>query len=192
MTEERVKAFMTQSKIQARFAWDRTVTERAMWFALIGTRNNDTPIPSSDAFRRRVYVVEVAGQGVNPLDMFAEHRNQLWAEALQLYREGLRPTDLPSELESAQYEASAGLAKWNHVLIETIQDVLEDMKAKEYIRHKDLMQQVNTLLTADGFQAVSEHQFKQTMSGNIGANMKTMKHGWTWGKSGDYWSNPLS
>ena len=77
---------------------------------IVGTTNLSNPLPNDPTGNRRFVAVNVrpgseGAAGVR--DYLDEHREQLWAEALALYRAGLEPR-LPNSLEDAATRRERG------------------------------------------------------------------------------------
>lgn len=102
---ESLKAFLTrQDDGVVRFAFRRNpeiMKRRAM---IMGTSNNDDCLPNDPTGNRR-FVPILLKEGFNVQAYMAEHRDQLWAEAMVRYKRGER-ANLPRSLHvQAQQQA---------------------------------------------------------------------------------------
>ena len=94
---EQVKGFITrQDDGHVRLAYARSPESLPRRFILVATTNDESDLPNDPTGNRR-FVPIVLRDGVNVEAWMAEVREQLWAEALHLYREGRR-ANLPREL----------------------------------------------------------------------------------------------
>ena len=98
---EQVKGFITrQDDGHVRLAYARSPESLPRRFILVATTNDESDLPNDPTGNRR-FVPIVLRDGVNVEAWMAEVREQLWAEALHLYREGRR-ANLPRELFESQ------------------------------------------------------------------------------------------
>ena len=85
---EKFKAWMTSSHDTFRAPYARTAQSRPRSVALCGT-TNQTEILTDETGSRRFWIVPV--DRVIPIELLRENRDQLWAEAYEMYLEGARP-----------------------------------------------------------------------------------------------------
>ena len=98
---EHIKSFVTrQNDGHVRLAYARSPESLPRRFVLVATTNDDSDLPNDPTGNRR-FVPIVLRDGVNVEAWMAEVREQLWAEALHMYRAGRR-ANLPRELFDAQ------------------------------------------------------------------------------------------
>jgi predicted P-loop ATPase len=83
---ERVKAFFSRRTDRYRRAYDRTTQDHPRQCVFLGTSNDLELIDASG--NRRFWPIEVAGD-IDVARIIAD-RDQLWAEAVALYRQGVR------------------------------------------------------------------------------------------------------
>ena len=74
---------------------------------LVGTADRSDPLPDDDNVRRFVPVTLEDGDPAMLRTYIDDHREQLWAEALALYRSG-ESARLPESLKGIQAKAAAG------------------------------------------------------------------------------------
>lgn len=97
---ERLKMFLTSTADTVRLAYDREVSRIPRTCLFVGTTNNPEPLPNDPTGLRRWIVVSLSPQRSRAAPVrkyLSEVRDQLWAETLDMYRNGLRPeleTDL--------------------------------------------------------------------------------------------------
>jgi putative DNA primase/helicase len=113
----RVKSFLSSSTDSYRAAYARSVADHPRQCVFIGT-SNDAALFDDGTGSRRFWPVQIGG--VN-LEMLAQNRDQLWAEAVALFRRGvawhLDPAlDQEREALAGRYQASDArrdaLAAW--------------------------------------------------------------------------------
>ena len=98
---ESMKSFLTrQDDGSVRLAYRRNPETMLRRCVLVGTSNDQTPLPNDPTGSRRFVAVKL-NKGSNVEQFMAENRDQLWAEALHRYRHGER-ANLPRELYSDQ------------------------------------------------------------------------------------------
>ena len=96
-----MKNFLTrQDDGSVRLAYRRNPETMLRRCVLIGTSNDETPLPNDPTGNRRFVVVNL-NKGSNVELYMTENRDQLWAEALHRYRQGER-ANLPRDLYSDQ------------------------------------------------------------------------------------------
>ena len=106
---ESLKAFLTRNDDgNVRLAYRRNTETLLRQCIIVGTTNNDQALPNDPSGNRRFVPVRVwpgkrGHEGVRAY--LTEHREQLWAEALALFADGVSPR-LPPELEAAQKVAA--------------------------------------------------------------------------------------
>ena len=104
----RVKSFLSSSKTQVRLAYRRDPVAYPRRFVLVGTSNEEDPIPFDPTGSRRFVAIPCVGVrdfGRQVRSAVGAEMEGLWAEAWHHYRAGSRGwTDgrLPAELEAAR------------------------------------------------------------------------------------------
>ena len=89
---EHVKSFISrQDDGHVRLVWHRSTEHLPRRFVLIGTTNNPNDLPNDPSGNRRFVPVELR-HGADVESYMDEHREQLWAEAMVMYREGQNAT----------------------------------------------------------------------------------------------------
>ena len=91
---ERLKMFLTSTADNVRLAYDREVSRIPRACLFVGTTNNPEPLPNDPTGLRRWIVVGIPPQGSRAASIrkyLSESRDQLWAEELDMYRNGFRP-----------------------------------------------------------------------------------------------------
>ena len=106
-----LKAYLTRQEDKVRMAYARKVSKFKRKFAFIGTANPDASKTTDDpALRERLAIINCnAVEHKNMAEFLDEHREHLWAEALNEYKAGERVYDVPKELQESQAKESEGL-----------------------------------------------------------------------------------
>ncbi len=114
---ESLKAFMTrQNDGVVRLAYRRNPETMRRRCVMVGTTNDAEPLPNDDTGNRRFVVVKVnGGSPAYQRRYLREWRDQLWAEALALYRDGVEAR-LPDTLKDAQSQANEKARRRDDVL----------------------------------------------------------------------------
>ncbi len=86
----------------------------------VGTSDAMTPLPDDDNLRRWVPVTIDSGQPATVREYLDDHREQLWAEAIYLYRQGV-PARLPDDLKPMQKEATGQARSRDQALDDAVQ-----------------------------------------------------------------------
>jgi hypothetical protein len=93
---DKVKAFLSKTNDRGRWVYDRTVKDFKRTAIIVGTTNSNAYL-MDDTGNRRFWPVKcsvvktnniINGKVYADTDWMKENRNQLWAEALRLYRDG--------------------------------------------------------------------------------------------------------
>ena len=102
-----LKAFLSRTDDgSVRLAYRKDPETMLRRCLIIGTSDRDTPLPNDPNLRRFVPIYLDDGNPAVLREYLDEHREQLWAEALDVYRQGVEPR-LPEELKPMQEEATA-------------------------------------------------------------------------------------
>ena len=105
--KEELKAYISKRDDgSTRLAYRHDPEELLRRFAFVGTADNRTPLPNDKNLRRWVPVSLDDGNPQTVRDYLDEHRDQLWGEALALYRQGVEAR-LPERLYTMQEAATA-------------------------------------------------------------------------------------
>ena len=83
---------------------------------IVGTTNEDEPLPNDQSGNRRFVVIRLKGGDAGKIIKYMnDKREKLWAEAVQLYREGVQAW-LPPELKAAQSKINETARRGNEIL----------------------------------------------------------------------------
>lgn len=116
-----VKAFITRLEFNARLAFDRRATRRLIQWLYCGT-TNDREFLKDKTGNRRFWPVDVY-RGNHNKDVFKDLDNevdQIWAESIQLYKDGFRI--YPTKAEEALAEEQQEL----HMETDELEQILDD------------------------------------------------------------------
>ena len=101
-----LKAFLSrQDDGSVRLAYRKDPETMLRRCVLVGTADKETPLPNDPNLRRFVPIYLDDGNPAVLRAYLDEHRDELWAEALALYRQGAEAR-LPDELKAMQEEAT--------------------------------------------------------------------------------------
>ena len=101
-----LKAFLScQDDGSVRLAYRKDPETMLRRCVLVGTADKETPLPNDPNLRRFVPIYLDDGNPAVLREYLDEHRQQLWAEALAVYRQGAEAR-LPDELKTMQDEAT--------------------------------------------------------------------------------------
>ena len=132
------KIFVTRRADKCRKAYGRYVSELLRMYRLLGTTNDDDPLPNDPTGNRRYQVIECGlerGEFVDR-DYTRAIRDDLWREALHLYKQGER-ANLPKELwEVSSVIAEAHRQRDNTELVLADISFVKDFYTLEEIRDK--------------------------------------------------------
>ena len=152
---ERLKAFMTRTVDRGRPAYGRYVVERPRRCVFIGTTNEENCLPA-DAHGLRRWLVVTARTTIvtrfNAVRYMAETRNLLWAEALQMYRDGAHP-----RVPDALLPALMATAEQHMSISETLDTALRDMLDSGKLGDQFKMMEVTKLLATE-YPGVARHK----------------------------------
>jgi predicted P-loop ATPase len=117
---EHVKALLSRAEDVARLAYGRSTTTRKRQFVIIGTTNEDTYLQDTTGNRRFLPIKT----GTIDVDGLIEARDQIFAEAVQRYRQG-ETNELPGDvLDEARREQEA--RQFENEYIDQLEDLLRD------------------------------------------------------------------
>ena len=121
-----VKAFLSrQNDGGLRLAYRRNPESRPRRFIFIGTTDRmDSALPNDPAGLRRFVPVVVRRSVASPEKVMDYIRDQIWAEALVLYRDGVSPA-LPEELITPHREAVQRHRDVDEVMEERIETLMD-------------------------------------------------------------------
>ena len=105
---ERLKALQSTEAYNAtRTAYARNPEERPLMFLVVGTSNDYSCLPNDPTgLRRFVPVVIEDGDPINTINYLESNREQLWAEAMSLFSQGVNSAMPPHLKENAAIAAS--------------------------------------------------------------------------------------
>ena len=102
---EHMKRILTSKNDSGtRLAYREDPEDRLRRFVWVGTTNSETPLPNDPSGNRRFVIIYLKA-GSNVERYLDENRMQLWAEAWQMYQNGIR-ANLPRRLFADQIEAN--------------------------------------------------------------------------------------
>lgn len=112
---ERVKGDLTRTTDRHRLAYRRNPQRIPRRFAFVGTSNDTAVLPNDHTGNTRFVAVACPTSYEAIEDVLDEEREQLWAEALVLYKRGKRPV-LPRTLMRAQARINEEYRDRDHVV----------------------------------------------------------------------------
>ena len=114
---ESLKAFLSRvDDGTVRLAYRHNPESSPRRAVIVGTTNDETPLPNDPSGNRRFVVVRIVDGDVGELvDYLNGSRNQLWAEAVHRYRSAEQAW-LPGDLKRAQTEANEGARRRDHLI----------------------------------------------------------------------------
>ena len=128
---ESIKAFITTRHDKIRLAYRRDPERIPRRATLVGTGNDDQPLPNDPSGNRRFVPIKVKRKmSYNQMvEYFDEHRNQIWAEALYLWKQreilDIHPY-LPDSLKNVQSSVNEGYRRKDAMLEEQLAEWLSD------------------------------------------------------------------
>ncbi|MCY4537255.1 MAG: hypothetical protein OXE52_03395 [Chloroflexi bacterium] len=120
------KAYLTNPYDQARLAYGHDPTNVLRRFMFIITADRIEVIPNDPEGNRRFFPIELFKAWLPHLEMTEELRDQLWAEALHLYRGGVR-AHLPPELKAIQEARNLAYRRVD----ETVEDAVSGLDRRQ-------------------------------------------------------------
>ena len=127
---ESMKSFLThQDDGSVRLAYRRNPETMLRRCVIIGTSNDETPLPNDHSGNRRFVVVKL-NKGSNVEQYMAENREQLWAEALHRYRHGER-ANLPRELYQDQAKLNNMARRKDELLEDQILKLEQELELQD-------------------------------------------------------------
>ncbi len=141
----RLKAFLSRPDDGSiRLAYRRDPERMPRRCMLVGTANLDRPLPGDETGNRRFVVVRIRdGDPKRIREYWAMNRDQVWAEALQLFQQG-REAWLPAHLKDARRAANLSATPLDEVLEERIRRWIDGMddgawfRVSEYLDYAEL------------------------------------------------------
>ena len=120
--KERLKAFISRQNDGAiRMAYARRTEPRPRRCIFVGTADREQVLPNDRNLRRFVPVPCHSGSNIEAF--MAKHRDRLWTEAVQLYREGMR-ANLPRSLYPVQREVAE-----QHRQTDPVEEIIEAIES---------------------------------------------------------------
>jgi len=95
---EEIKSFLSRQTDRMRLSYAKHPSDMPRLSVFVGTSNDTECLPNDPTGNRRFVVVRVGRHAIGYESMQAylnENRDQLWAEALCMYRQGMRPVNCP-------------------------------------------------------------------------------------------------
>ena len=102
---ERVKAFLSTQSDRCRLPYQRFAETYPRRCILVGTTNSSTPLPNDPSGTRRFVTIRLGKAKQDPEAFFANHRRDIWGNAVRLWWSGKHSLYLPSAL-AAKSEAA--------------------------------------------------------------------------------------
>ena len=122
---ESLKTFLSRTDDgNVRLAYRRNPEPMRRRANLIGTADRPDPLPDDDNVRRFVPVTLVDGDASELRTFIDEHREMLWAEALELYQRG-QSARLPESFKGIQAKAAAAARAVDTVMEDKVMVFLE-------------------------------------------------------------------
>lgn len=131
---EEIKAFISREADVYRTPYARTTLERPRYFVLSGSTNEKEYLPPDESGHRRYWPVECHKIDIEALK---RDREQLWAEAVHLYKSGFETWVLPREVEMFRSQQESRV----------IQDAWFDLIRKETIARGDYELTIDDVFT---------------------------------------------
>lgn len=168
-----MKAFLTRTDDgSVRLAYRRNPERLLRRCIIIGTADNERPLPNDPNLRR---FVPVQLNGGNPAKVYAymgANQEQLWAEALHLYRQGVEAW-LPTGLQLLQKDAT-DKARSGNIALETAIDDFLDLRGNMPFQSSELFASIG-LVDGQGSAARVDWAAERA----AGAYLRV--RGWTYG-----------
>lgn len=116
---EEIKAFITREVDVYRTPYARTTLERPRYFVLSGSTNEREYLPPDESGHRRYWPVECHKIDIEALK---RDREQLWAEAVHLYKGGFETWVMPHEVEmfKEQQESRVIRDAWSDLIYKEV------------------------------------------------------------------------
>ena len=152
---ESLKAFLSRvDDGTVRLAYRHNPESSPRRAVIVGTTNDETPLPNDPSGNRRFVVVRIADGDVGELvDYFNGNRIQLWAEAVHRYRDH-QAAWLPVDLKRAQTEAAEGARRRDHL----IEDAAEAwLTGRDVFTMADAVAGVGLLRSGEPLSTVTPH-----------------------------------
>lgn len=135
---EHIKSFLTRTSNTSRLAYERNAADFKVSQIFVGSTNNKKCLPIDTSGNRRFLIVDLNNtdkdsydicQNVNKV-MTPKYRNQLWAEALELYKNQTQ-CHLSKQMEKLAEERRETFEEkdlWYDLIKQFLNKVIEDMK----------------------------------------------------------------
>lgn len=180
---ESLKSFLTcinDGNIRLAYRSDPEVIERRC--IIVGTTNEKQCLPNDPSGNRRFVPVEVK-EGSNIEKYMEENRNQLWAEAIHLFKEGER-ANLPKKLKQLQKE----VVEEYRYSDEIVEDAIQNLDTKKGYKLKDI---IEIFFPDDKTGRRLENRISKGLRGQKWAKRKVTCKKTDGAKyRGDYWVHP--
>ena len=144
---EKIKALITRQTDKVRFAYARKISVLPRMFVIVGTTNEPCSLPNDQTGNRRFIPISLDkkedtawNNGKKVRDYIKENRKQLWAEALQRFKNKENPF-LPTDLQAiAKKEAEKHRSKnelLESAILEKVNEIPDIMpiKMKQIVDH---------------------------------------------------------
>ena len=127
---ESLKNYITAQHDDIRMSYRRDADSMPRRYVFACTTNLSRPLPNDPTGNRRWCVVTIDESKVGPLEPWIEERrNDLWSEAVALYRKGVRP-NLPREMKSFQEGSNDANRRVDEQLDTAIAEAIDNGKLK--------------------------------------------------------------
>jgi predicted P-loop ATPase len=172
----RVKQIMTMQRDKYRAPFDRHPKEHARRSIFVGTANDDAYLTDPTGGRR---FLPVSCRKAD-LEWIREHRDQLWAEALVLWREGFPWWQYPQDEAHSQQEARYMRDSWEDPIAEWLEGKAPDARYDNLLPIRIVEATTHDILARALQIEVGRHGKPEQM--RVGAIMRRM--GWRRVRSG--------
>jgi putative DNA primase/helicase len=134
---EEIKAFISRQSDDYRPAYGRYVTDRPRYFVLTGSTNEKEYLIPDESGHRRYWPVEC---GKIDIPALQDQREQLWAEAVALYKTGFPTWVLPEEVAmfTEQQEKRVMRDAWSDLIEKYLQATMGDLSIDDIFAHLEV------------------------------------------------------
>ena len=139
----RIKSFISKTQDEVRLAFARFTPSIKRRFIIVGTTNEEESLPNDPTGNRRFIPIKITKR--MDLDKLKNMRDNLWREALFMYRNGLR-----ANLPQALWKESATAAE-EHRNKDEVEAIIQDANfANEYYSMQELKDECEILAKYSG------------------------------------------
>ena len=145
---ERMKALITAQQDSIRLSYRKNPRDYPRQNIFVGTTNSENSLPDDQSGNRRFIIIEVKKKmGYKDLIKHVEdHRDQWWAEAVELYNKG-EPARLPKELWDTSAEVAEAHRGGDFIFEEAfLEEVVKEEKRAEYVKEDEVEIHISGIL----------------------------------------------